>query len=1047
MLQPSSIQIRLRHLAVTACAVYATLFGPWAIAQEGAGIGAVRGNVYDPDFNTPVAAAVVTLVETGQRATTDEEGYFIIKDVPIGTHTLVISKQGYSRLVRSGLVVLPGQLTEAASALQGEYTELDELVVRDVEFGSGSELGLLALRQQSSSLMDAVGSGLIGKAGHSTVAGALRLVSGASVEGGKYAVIRGLGDRYTSTQINSVRLPSADPEKRAVQLDQFPTASVESVQVSKTFMPDQQGDAGGGAVNIVTRSIPAETVLSAKFGIAYKQDITGDARFRSNDRPVGYWGKENRRLPVRSPDIPNFPGTTDRFNGTVTDEEALLSQFSKHLSTVVGTKAEAPPYDHSWSVAMGDSYSLTDDLTVGGLASFNYSRKFEGYHNAESLRWRYDQNMTSTKEINAVRRARESQGVEKILWGGLLTAGVTYRDLHELSLTYLYNHAADNHSTSIIEDQPIYYNDTLSEENALFTELIDYIERDFHTFQPHGRHTLLPFEPLELLDGRFTLPSPEIEWVYAKSLSSMEQPDRTRFQARYYKQRGTNYWQHVGTQRHWFEIEETSDQWQLNLKQPFTLNGEKGYLKGGLFDDVVERAYQADFVGIAYPRRLRMPRQPDGSRPYWDDYMNANHPLPHGGYYRDGTVIFPDNGIPIWELINQINTGLVEGIPSDLFGMYLLSGKFATNFDPVDYRGHQEIASRYLMADIPVTPWLRLLGGARLEKTVMTTTVDVKNPENILILYEYDTESGRIVERSSVPEEEAGANLDEKHLLPAYGVVLKPIESLAVRANYSETIARPTFKEITPILSPIHGSDELFIGNKNLRISEMKNYDLRIEWTPAAGSLFAASWFKKAITDVIDRESAVIRDGSQAVIPINYSEGGVQGFEFEARQDLDILSAWLRGLTLGANATVNESFVRYDKKRIANLKDFSGNTDRAMQNQPDLLANAYLTYDIPGWDLDLNLFYSYTGSMLLAGEGYNDTNTGTFYTPSLHQSPADTVSLSLSKTVFGHAVLSVGVKNLLTPDVDRYYEYNGKKFTHTRYETGLEYSASLEFKW
>ncbi len=1046
MTPPSTAHIRLRRLAATVCAVYATLFQTFVLAQGGEASGAIRGNVYDPDFDAPVAAALVTLTETGQRTTTDEEGYFILKDVPIGTHTLVISKQGYSRLVRSGLIVLPGKMTDAASALKGEYTELDELVVRDVEFGSGSELGLLALRQQSSSIMDSVGSDLIGKAGQSTVAGALKLVSGASVEGGKYAVIRGLGDRYTSTQINGVRLPSADPEKRAVQLDQFPTASVESIQVSKTFMPDQQGDAGGGAVNIVTRSIPKETVLSAKFGLAYKEDITGDARFRSNDRPVGYWGKENRALPVRSSDLPKFPSTIERFDDTVTDQESLLSRLSKQLSTVVGTKAESPPCDHSWSAAIGDSYALTDHLTIGGLASFNYSRKFEGYYNADSQRWRYTSDMTKKDEVNAVRMARESQGVEKILWGGLLTAGVNYRDLHELGLTYLYNHAADNYSTSQVEAQPNYFNNDLSETNALLNELIDYIERDFDTFQPHGRHTLFPVEPLELFDSRFTLPSPEFDWVYAKSSSSMEQPDRTTFRARYYEQNRTNYWQHVGTQRQWFEIEENSDQSQFNLKQPFTLNGEKGYLKGGLFDDTVERTYQSDFVATTYPRRLRMPRQPDGKRPYWDDYLNANYPLPHNGVYRNGTVIFPDSGIPIWELINQTNVGLVDGQPEDLFGMYIESGKFATNFDPVDYTGHQEIASRYLMADVPFTPWLRLLGGARLEKTLMTTTVDSKNANNDLILYEYDEKKGLIVERSEVKEQDAGASLDEKHLLPAYGVVLKPIESLALRANYSETIARPTFKEITPILSPIHGSDELFIGNRNLRISEMQNYDMRIEWTPTAGSLFAASWFKKAITDVIDRELVVIRDGSQAVIPINYSEGGVQGFEFEARQDLDILSSWMRGLTLGANATVNDSFVRYSKKQIANLKDFSGNTEREMQNQPDLLVNAYLTYDIPGWDLNLNLFYSYTGSMLLAGEGYNSTDK-VYYTPSLYQSPADTMSISISKTVFDHAVLSVGVKNLLTPDVDRYYEYNGKKHTHTRYETGLEYSVSLEFKW
>ena len=45
----------------------------------------------------------------------------------------------------------------------------------------------------------------------------MKLVSGASVQDGKYAVIRGLPDRYVSSQMNGVRLPSADEDKRAVE--------------------------------------------------------------------------------------------------------------------------------------------------------------------------------------------------------------------------------------------------------------------------------------------------------------------------------------------------------------------------------------------------------------------------------------------------------------------------------------------------------------------------------------------------------------------------------------------------------------------------------------------------------------------------------------------------------------------------------------------------------------------------------------------------------------------------------------------------------------
>ena len=60
---------------------------------------------------------------------------------------------------------------------------------------------------------------MIQRSGASDAAAVLLLVPGATLQDGKYAVIRGLPDRYVSSQMNGVRLPSADEDKRAVELD------------------------------------------------------------------------------------------------------------------------------------------------------------------------------------------------------------------------------------------------------------------------------------------------------------------------------------------------------------------------------------------------------------------------------------------------------------------------------------------------------------------------------------------------------------------------------------------------------------------------------------------------------------------------------------------------------------------------------------------------------------------------------------------------------------------------------------------------------------
>ena len=170
-----------------------------ASAQEAAG--SIRGLIKDSDFDAVLPGAQVTIVETGVVVTTSDQGNYVITDVPPGTYTLLISKAGYVRQVKSKVVVQAGRLTDVNASLAGEFTEMDEFVVQDLlASGAGTEAALLELRIESPALMDSVSSDLMSRAGASDAASALTLVAGATVQDGKFAVIRGLPDRYVSNQ-------------------------------------------------------------------------------------------------------------------------------------------------------------------------------------------------------------------------------------------------------------------------------------------------------------------------------------------------------------------------------------------------------------------------------------------------------------------------------------------------------------------------------------------------------------------------------------------------------------------------------------------------------------------------------------------------------------------------------------------------------------------------------------------------------------------------------------------------------------------------------
>ena len=86
---------------------------------------------------------------------------------------------------------------------------------------------------------------------------------------GKYVYVRGLGERYSAATLNGLGLPSPEPLKRVVPLDLFPTQIVESSIVQKTYSADMPGEFGGGIIEINTKAVPDDRVLSLSFSSGF----------------------------------------------------------------------------------------------------------------------------------------------------------------------------------------------------------------------------------------------------------------------------------------------------------------------------------------------------------------------------------------------------------------------------------------------------------------------------------------------------------------------------------------------------------------------------------------------------------------------------------------------------------------------------------------------------------------------------------------------------------------------------------------------------------
>ncbi|NOY77874.1 MAG: TonB-dependent receptor plug domain-containing protein, partial [Calditrichaeota bacterium] len=241
-------------------------------------VGKITGSVYDAASGDPLPGVNVMINGTRMGAATDLDGRFFIRNVPIGNYSLTASMMGYARKTIKGVRVYGEKVGVVNFALLPEALQ-GEAVVVEASPLTNTEAALLRNRQKAEAVSDAVSAEAMSHFGTGNASEAMKLVTGASVVDGKYVYIRGIGERYTNTQLNGAALPSADPDKKAVQMDIFPSNLLENVVTVKTFTPDQPGNFSGGIINIRTKHYPENLTIRFSSSSGYNSQATLNSHF------------------------------------------------------------------------------------------------------------------------------------------------------------------------------------------------------------------------------------------------------------------------------------------------------------------------------------------------------------------------------------------------------------------------------------------------------------------------------------------------------------------------------------------------------------------------------------------------------------------------------------------------------------------------------------------------------------------------------------------------------------------------------------------------
>lgn len=226
----------------------------WSPAMASAqGTGTVTGRVVDAGIG-PLEGAQVQVEGTKLEAWTDSTGRFRLSGVPAGKQTLVVSFVGFSS--REPVEVAAGGTADRELRIQLRFTDSVTVIQPLLE----GQARALAQQRASAGISNYVASDQISSFPDPNVAEATQRIPGVSLQRddgeGSVLVIRGVDPRFNSVMINGERIPSTSATDRTVNMISVPTEILQGIEVRKAITPDQDGDAIGGAVNLVTKQAP-----------------------------------------------------------------------------------------------------------------------------------------------------------------------------------------------------------------------------------------------------------------------------------------------------------------------------------------------------------------------------------------------------------------------------------------------------------------------------------------------------------------------------------------------------------------------------------------------------------------------------------------------------------------------------------------------------------------------------------------------------------------------------------------------------------------------
>jgi outer membrane receptor protein involved in Fe transport len=761
-------------------------------------------------------------------------------------------------------------------------------------------------------------------------------VTGLTVVDDKYVFVRGLGERYSNSRLNSSTLPSPDPEKRIVPFDIFPSSLLDNVVITKGFVPNLPGDFAGGCIQLTTKEFTEESIMRLNLSYGYNSFSTfnGTQTYQGGKWDLLGFDDGTRDMPEQVREASEVDKIVEggQFGGGFTAEE--IEAFGESFKNVWSPHPQKAPVNQSYGLSLGNQFDflgrpfgLIGSLTYKNNYSFHEEERFYYIKGPEGLEARHHYQDFETSNLH-------------VLWGGILNASYKVSPNHKIGIKTTYTRTAD--------DEVRAYGMFPNRDHNLdeICTRLRWVERSLLSTEISGEHRVSAF-------------GSELGWRSSYSLATRDEPDT----------RETLYESDVGLDS--FRLADESN----SGRRFFSYLVDHNLDMGGEWKIPFKQ-------WSSLPAKLEV----GGSFVYKDRTLDSRR-------FRYKPEDFHE--VDIYQAPEAIFSA--ENIGPD--GFQLEEVTRATD----NYSGEHRIYAGYVLVDMPITPGMRFAGGARLEHSnEEVTTFDLFNPT----------------------AEPVVGDVTSTDLFPSVNLTQKLSEEMNLRAGFSQTVSRPSFRELSMFNFTDIGGHAV-VGNPDLKRALMQNYDFRWEWYPGFAEHVSAAAFYKHFTDPIEKtiyhSSEITHSWQNAKIAYNY------GGEFEVRKNLGFIAPVFSNFAITGNLALIKSNVELYPEGIETTKE------RPLQGQSPYVVNLMTEYDNSQTGTRISASYNVSGRRII--------EVGIAGIPDIYEEPFHKVDLVVTQDVGNQLDLKFAAKNLVDPEV----RFTQGGMVQRNYHKGRSFSLGVSY--